>query len=366
MAGGRPLYHAAGSAVRAGGGHAGLWYDKFCDRWRDDQGNWSMSVGDEREPKSDWIEAITGSVGADGDRLPEYARRLVRLVTAREGWLEVFTARERFVTGLGRSHPVENGFAWHPTLGTPYLPGSSVKGLTRAWADEQGQRDDADRLLGGRTSAGELLFLDAVPPEPVRLEADVMTPHYANWTPEKPPGDWCAPNPIPFLVAAAGTSLLVAVLPRRPGLSGDGWQVVQDWLRSALETAGAGAKTAVSYGRFQPDPDRTGRLRRAVDDADRGARRRRERAQAMATPEGRWRVRIAEASEQEVQDLVREQLESGQLVDPVERVALARAVAEAGYPDLWRRGRTGTETGERRLKQLRRQVTSVLAEADEQ
>jgi len=33
----------------------------------------------------------------------------------------------RFVSGLGRSRPVENGFVWHHTLGVPYLPGSSIR-----------------------------------------------------------------------------------------------------------------------------------------------------------------------------------------------------------------------------------------------
>ena len=50
----------------------------------------------------------------------------------------VFTTDGRFVTGTGRSHSVENGFAWHPTLGTPYLSGSSVKGMIRARAQEAG------------------------------------------------------------------------------------------------------------------------------------------------------------------------------------------------------------------------------------
>jgi CRISPR-associated protein Cmr6 len=358
MASRRPLYDTARSARLADGGHAGLWYDKFCDRWRDDLGGWSMSAGDGGEPKAAWIAEITGHpVGADGERLPEYARRMVRLATAREGWVEVFTAQERFVTGLGRSHPVENGFAWHPTLGTPFLPGSSLKGLTRAWAEEQGRADDADRLLGARTSVGEFVFLDAVPPEPVRLEVDVMTPHYAGWGPADPPGDWRSPNPIPFLVAAAETSVLVGVFPRRPGLADKDRVLVRDWLHAALETAGGGAKTAAGYGRFQPDPVRTAEQVRAVANADRAAHDRREREQAMATPEGRWRLEITEATEKEVLELVRWHLEVKPLPDPVERSAFVRAVRETGYPARWRRGEKGDraiETGAKRLRALAR------------
>jgi CRISPR-associated protein Cmr6 len=364
MAGGRPLYQSAGSARRAGDGHAGLWYDKFCDQWRDDQGGWSMSAQAGAGPKAGWIGQVTGLVGADGDRLPEFARRMVRLVTARAGWVEVFISQERFVTGLGRSHPVENGFAWHPTLGTPYLPGSSLKGLTRAWAVEEGCKGDADRLLGSRTSVGEVGFLDAVPPVPVRLEADVMTPHYAGWDIDHPPGDWCSPNPIPFLVAAAGTSLLVGVLPRCPRLPDEDRELVRGWLRAALGTAGAGAKTAVGYGRFQPDPDLTAQQVRAVTDADRAARQRREREQAMATPEGRWRLRLSGAAEADVLEFVRVHLEAEPLTDPAERAAFVRAVRETGHPARWRRGEKAdraTQTGAKRLKELAR---LLVAEQD--
>lgn len=357
MAGGQPLYQSADSVHRTASGHAGLWYDKFCNQWRADQGGWSMSARDGAEPKAMWIRQVAGPVGADGDRLPEYARRMVRLVTARAGWAEVFTSQERFVTGLGRSHPVENGFAWHPTLGTPYLPGSSVKGLTRAWAVEEGCKDDADRLLGSRTSVGEVGFLDAVPPAPVRLEADVMTPHYAGWDSDHPPGDWCSPNPIPFLVAAAGTSLLIGLLPRDSQLPDEDWELVRGWLRAALGTAGAGAKTAVGYGRFQPDPDLTAQHRSAVEAADRAARQRQEREQAKATPEGRWRLRLSDAAEADVLELVRVHLEAEPLADPAERAAFVGAVRETGYPARWRRGEKAdraTQTGARRLKDLAR------------
>ena len=77
------------------------------------------------------------------------------------------------------SHPVENGFAWHPTLGMPYLPGSSIKGLVRAWAREHAEDspapDTMTRLLGGPGRAGSVCFLDAVPTAPAQLEADVIS-----------------------------------------------------------------------------------------------------------------------------------------------------------------------------------------------
>jgi CRISPR-associated protein Cmr6 len=358
----RPVYAGAQSAQR-GDGNLGLWYDKFCNQWRIDSGHWSMSADVYGNPKLAWIKQVGGNSG-ESTLVSDYTRRVVRLATARGGLVEVFVAESRFVTGLGRSHPVENGFAWHPTLGTPYLPGSSLKGLVKAWAVEQGRKDEAERLLGGRSTVGRVLFLDAIPVEPVRLEADVMTPHYAGWTPEEPPGDWRSPTPIPFLVAAAGTALLVAMLPACADDASE-LESVRVWLRRAFEIAGAGAKTAVGYGRFRPNPDRTAQQLREVVEADRATREQREREQMLATPEGRWRLRVDEATEHEVQNLVREQLEAGYLTDPVERVALARAVADAGYQERWRQGRTVTETGAKKLKALSRQIAAVLAEADD-
>ncbi|MBK9095192.1 MAG: hypothetical protein IPM84_21030 [Anaerolineae bacterium] len=38
----------------------------------------------------------------------------------------------RLVTGLGRKGPLEVGFTFH-RYGFPILPGSSLKGLARAW-----------------------------------------------------------------------------------------------------------------------------------------------------------------------------------------------------------------------------------------
>ncbi len=221
-------------------------------------------------PKFAWIETLTkGKVGTSR-QIDECASRLMRLIDRRGGRSAVFTSESRFVTGLGRSHPVENGFAWHPTLGTPYLPGSSVKGLVRAWArldaDPLPSRETVERLLGDRGAAGGVSFLDAVPIAPVQLEADVMTPHYAGWTSTEPPGDWRSPGPIPFLIAAAKTPFLFGIVPCLAGT--DDLRTVMSWLCSALAWNGAGAKTAVGYGRFGRDDEKTAYLKQQLSDED--------------------------------------------------------------------------------------------------
>lgn len=271
-------------------GHAGLWFDKFCDQWVVERGKWTLG-----SRKLDWIRRLTKDKIGDKDEMQESVSRLVRLIERQAGRWDVFATEWRFVTGLGRSHPVENGFAWHPTLGTPYLPGSSIKGLVRAWAMQDADPTPdcvtIERLLGSRDQKGAVCFLDAIPIQPVQLEADVMTPHYAGWTPKDPPGDWRSPTPIPFLVTAADTPFLFGVI-ARCSVSGDDLTTVSRWLNDALAWAGGGAKTAVGYGRFSKDDERTDELKRRLRSTIH-AHEQRLRKKQEAEERARWRESLS-------------------------------------------------------------------------
>ena len=141
--------------------------------------------------------------------------------------MRAYRTASRFVTGLGREHPVENGFTWHHTLGTPYLPGSSVKGVLRNWVAHWVDASDKSlvaNLFGpeGKAtekSAGDLIFFDALPTSPVSLENEVMTPHYSEYYRDngdsKPPADWYSPIPIPFLTVAEGQGFIFGIAPRQ-------------------------------------------------------------------------------------------------------------------------------------------------------
>ncbi len=369
----RPLYKTGDhlSLRRAPEGHAGLWFDKFCDRWCIDGNSWTLrSAGDEDNPKLDWIGNVTERPVGTSSQIREYTMRLMRLIESRAGRAAVFVTESRFVTGLGRSHPVENGFAWHPTLGTPYLPGSSIKGLVRAWAkldsDTSSDGETVTRLLGNRRTAGNLRFLDAVPVEPVQLQADVMTPHFAGWTEQEPPGDWLSPTPIPFLTSAVGTPFLFGIVPCRVGDHGD-LKTAAAWLRDALSWAGAGAKTAVGYGRFRRDDDDTTRWRERVRLEERNRQEERERREAMQSPEGRWRLKLKGLSETEILDMVRVHLEKAPIEDPIERTAFARAVVSASPVEHWRRGvpRDGTtRLGKKKLRDRARLLDEASGQRD--
>ncbi len=369
----RPLYDTAVREPESRGreGHAGLWYDKFCDQWRRKDGSWTMSsTGEQDNPKLVWIRTlVNGRVGTQG-QIEEYAMRLLRLVERRNGRAEAFTTEFRFVTGLGRSHPVENGLAWHPTLGTPYLPGSSVKGLVRSWAktetEPRSDKATLNHLLGTVGRAGSIGFLDAVPIAPVRLEADVMTPHYAGWSKDDPPGDWCSPTPIPFLATAAETSFLFGIIPCR-AVADDGPDTVADWLRSALAWAGAGAKTAIGYGRFRHDDAQTRSWKQRLADEDRQRRDAKARQEAIEESGRTGRLKIEGLSEFEILDQVRIHLEKEPLEDPLERRAFAQAVLSQDLVRHWRQGRTRdprTRVGKKKLRERARLLDRVRAEVD--
>jgi CRISPR-associated protein Cmr6 len=274
----RPLYKCnQAPEKKPDDANAGLWYDKFCNQWQIERSRdvsyWTLDIekaekGD--NPKLKWIKSITedrkGKVGS-ASLIAQAQRRIIALLESLGQDPLCYRLESDFVTGLGREHPVENGFVWHPTLGTPYLPGSSVKGLARAWAEQWADPKplkDIKRIFGSESKddrdfrVGSVVFLDALPTKPVRLKADIMTPHYGPYygDPEgkTSPADWHSPNPIPFLVVAAGASFLFGLLPRRKEDISD-CEKAREWLDHALQWTGAGAKTAVGYGRFVSDTD---------------------------------------------------------------------------------------------------------------
>ncbi len=281
-----PLYEGVPSE-RPEQAHPGLWYDKFCNCWSVRHGLWDLGTNKKR-----WIQTVTGQSG-DPDQIKDSIERMMSLVTARSGTFLFMRTEGRFVTGLGQEHPVENGFTWHPTLGTAYLPGSSVKGLVRAWAEqwEQAEKNIISRIFGEEDETapkrvGSIIFFDALPLTSIRLETDIMTPHYVPYyqnREENPPRDWYSPVPIPFLTVAEGQPFLFSIAPRKVNEAGEeDLQLVKGWLQEALEWLGAGAKTSVGYGRFVIDDAEQRKYE--VQREEEKERREREATLAKMTP----------------------------------------------------------------------------------
>jgi len=222
-----------------------LIFDRFVE-WGDD---WTAAGAHKQR-----VLKEVADHAADRRLLEAYLGRQERLVKTLGGVPLEAETTGRFVSGLGGAHPFETGFVWHSTLGVPYLPGSSVKGAMRTWAQQWLEtEDEARHLFGGGDGAGALIVPDALPTRPPRLELDVMTPHYGGYyMGDEPPADYLSPNPVVFLTVAAGQAFRFYLLPReRKNENNDGWlERGARLLKEALETVGAGAKTSAGYGSF--------------------------------------------------------------------------------------------------------------------
>lgn len=163
----------------------------------------------------------------------------------------------RLFTGLGGPHALETCLSFSRPWGLPLLPGSALKGLTRAHALHRGVTREAAEVLFGRAPDGDgddgesgcLIFHDAwwkPGSAPTPLAPEVVTVHHADYYGsggETPATDFDSPNPN-AQIAARGGFLFV--------IEGEGnWaQYAMNLLREALTWRGVGGKTAAGYGYF--------------------------------------------------------------------------------------------------------------------
>ncbi|KSU48688.1 hypothetical protein AS033_10170 [Exiguobacterium indicum] len=200
-------------------------------------------------------------------RLEQFAAASIQLIV-----LDVKISGNGLLTRVG--HVTENGLKIHPTYGVPMVPGSSIKGAIRSWAlrNLEGGADFVELLFGtgsdgeeahrGIIEFDDLLFADA------SIQPDILTPHYQRYTSsggEGEPTDSGSPIPVSFYrVKADRPAKLVVRFSRRfkSRLAKVGYDpelfslYFPDVLKGAL-THGLGAKTAVGYGSFTVEANRT-------------------------------------------------------------------------------------------------------------
>jgi CRISPR-associated protein Cmr6 len=214
---------------------------------------------------------------------------------------------------LARASALENaGICMHRIYGFVYLPGTSVKGMTRAYAEtvwfpaqfeanagkpsddaEKAKaiaawrqiedvfgyspgsdakkswkpKDVARREADDSAAAGHVVFHDAWPVRWPALVKDILNCHHPEYYRNaSPPGDWEDPIPVYFLAVPAGETFQFALSGR--GRCGPAaLQLAGQWLVGALVTQGAGAKTNSGYGAFQLTscPAEAGDLSAAAD-----------------------------------------------------------------------------------------------------
>lgn len=232
--------------------HVGLWHDKYNGAWDElSAGRWVLDEFKRR----DWLKAFVQEPLGDAELLEEYARRQTRILSSRAAEPLLMQTTSRFLPGQGGIHPMLGGMSFHPTLGLPFLAGSSLKGLTRTWAAFWQNVDQAEitRIFGAPEQPGTVIFLDALPTKPLTFELDVVTPHnLSHQHGGRPPSDWDMPLTTTFLAISEKNIFQFGLMTRindDPTAQADALQACA-WLIEALEWLGIGARTAVGYGRF--------------------------------------------------------------------------------------------------------------------
>jgi CRISPR-associated protein Cmr6 len=171
---------------------------------------------------------------------------------------------------------------------------------------------------------------------------------------------------VPFLVTAAGASFLFAMLPA-PGRSSSACaseadlERALDLLCEALEWEGAGAKTAVGYGRFERVDSKTAALEKALvrEEAERA------RARLKARPGGAVRLEVEEADESGLLALIQSYLGPGSTkeLEEGDREAFVAAIRElrGDWIESWRDGNLadGSKVKKQRREKLKKRARLV-------
>lgn len=210
--------------------------------------------------KSGWLRRLNVNNRNDAALAQAAYDRWYRMITVIEGVQHFRAATDwRMVIGLGGETVLETDITLHHLYGTPFIPGSALKGLTRAYAsgeiypstDIDKDHEVVKRIFGTQKEAGTVIFFDAMPVDgQVTFALDIMNPHYPDYySGSKPPTNDQSPIPVTFLTVT-DTAFVFALAPRNPKNDkhkADAEQA-REWLQAALDKYGIGGKTSVGYG----------------------------------------------------------------------------------------------------------------------
>lgn len=182
----------------------------------------------------------------------------------------------RMIIGLGGASVYETSMTLHHIYGIPYIPASTIKGITRSWIISE-LFDNNEKLalknedfclifgspkegiLGERQ--GNIIFFDSFPTQKPEILPDIMNPHFGEYYQgTKPPVDYLPPLPISFLTIKEGSFKVFIGTNNDIKIKTDTFKkhttylnlldFTFDFLYQAFSEHGIGAKTAVGYGYF--------------------------------------------------------------------------------------------------------------------
>jgi CRISPR type III-B/RAMP module RAMP protein Cmr6 len=236
----------------------------------------AIAIGDTQR-KSKWLitEIAPNDTRTMRPITPNPHIDLTLLEAAYKRWRQMITAAKahfidakpewRMVIGLGGNVALETDLTLHSLYGLPTIPGSALKGLTRAYVTgeihksekEEDDSVDVKRIFGTQEKEGTVIFFDAVPnpKEKIALAVDIMNPHYPDYyqtqeqlEPKYPTNDQ---NPVPVtFLTISDTTFTFAIAPCKAENDNDAKQALA-WLKDALQSYGIGGKTSTGYGYMQ-------------------------------------------------------------------------------------------------------------------
>lgn len=247
-----------------------LFADKYAEFPRDE---------DDKTARARTVEHLCGPEFEDGSSI--CSNRLPAAAMANARVFNMKLASRLIVNHAGGV--IENaGLALDRNSGSPFIPGSTVKGIARlgaglceanpadlalvfGWAASRRQEADLPASLPVKSFGGTVAFLPAYPVGRAALERDIVTVHHpAYYFGEKArasDNEMPIPNAFPtvkagaefrFVLMPVGSARASAVRDRMIGGYGsDLLAKAEEWLRAGLTDHGVGAKTAAGYGCFR-------------------------------------------------------------------------------------------------------------------
>src|SRR5216683_6027237 len=220
------------------------------------------------QAKSEWLKRLELNKHIDTTLTQSAYTRWRAMISAMGVTPFHATLDWRMVIGLGGETVIETDITLHHLYGIPFIPGSALKGLTRAYVSEEykqyyipadqaeeqrrpSKKADEDhpeikRIFGSQKQAGTVIFFDAMPLSgEVQFVVDIMNPHYPDYYGgTKPPTNDQSPIPVTFLTVT-DTTFTFALAPRDAGKEQHMKDVEQIklWLQEALQKYGVGGKT---------------------------------------------------------------------------------------------------------------------------
>lgn len=166
----------------------------------------------------------------------------------------------RLLIGLNGSGALETGCSVSHIHGMPYIPGSSIKGALRAWAEKAlpEQQAQFNELFGSHDASlsGLVNFYDAwwVPDSGPNLQKnkpfveEIVTPHHTDYYKSGAADATDLDSPVPnAMIGVRGSFLFVYES------ASDYAGLIKIMLEKTLMANGIGAKTSAGYGYFSKD-----------------------------------------------------------------------------------------------------------------